>query len=137
MNVALGGDLYQDVPSQAESAVGHAQKTLREGAWHEIDIRPGTRLAEILRDTRVAVNSYHHQACRRVAPGLTVTATTSDGLVEALEDPGHPFFLAVQWHPEVLEGGEAVSTKRLFAAFVAAAREFRQLSSKGRSARPA
>jgi putative glutamine amidotransferase len=137
INVALGGDLYQDVPSQRESAVGHAQKTLREGAWHEIEIRPGTRLAEILGETRVAVNSYHHQACRRVADGLSVTATTSDGLVEAVEDPGHPFFLAVQCHPEVLEGGEAASSRRLFAAFVAAAREFRLLSSKGRSARPA
>jgi gamma-glutamyl-gamma-aminobutyrate hydrolase PuuD len=137
INVALGGALYQDVPSQAESAVGHAQKTLREGSWHEIEIRPGTRLLEVLGETRTAVNSYHHQACRRVAPGLSVTATTSDGLVEALEDPGHPFFLAVQWHPEVLEGGKAASSKRLFAAFVAAAREFRLLSSKGRSARPA
>lgn len=137
MNVALGGDLYQDIPSQAESAVGHAQKTLREGPWHEVEIRPGTRLAEILGEPRTAVNSYHHQACRRVAEGLLVTATTVDGIVEAVEDPGCPFFLAVQWHPEVLEGGKAASSRKLFAAFVAAAREFRLLSSKGRSARPA
>ncbi len=137
INVALGGDLYQDIPSQKESSVGHAQKTLREGPWHEIEVRPGTRLAEILGETRAAVNSYHHQACRRVAKGLAVTATTADGIVEAVEDPGHPFFVAVQWHPEVLEGGGAASSQRLFAAFVAAAREFRLLSSKGRSARPA
>jgi len=135
MNVALGGDLFQDIPSQAESTVGHAQKTLREGPWHEIEIRAGTRLAEVLGEPRIAVNSYHHQACRRIAPGLSVTATTADGLAEAVEDPGHPFFLAVQWHPEVLEGGNASSTKRLFAAFVAAAREFRLLSSKGKGSR--
>lgn len=135
INVALGGTLYQDIPSQAESAVGHAQKTLREGAWHDVEVRPGTRLAEILGETRTAVNSYHHQACHRVATGLAVSATTADGLVEAVEDPGHPFFVAVQWHPEVLEGGKAASTRRLFSAFVAAAREFRLLSSKGRSAR--
>jgi putative glutamine amidotransferase len=137
INVALGGALYQDIPSQAESDVGHAQKTLREGPWHEIGIRPGTRLAEILGEARTAVNSYHHQACRRVAQGLAVAATTADGLVEAVEDPGYPFLVAVQWHPEVLEGGKAASSMRLFAAFVAAAREFRLLSSKGRSARPA
>jgi putative glutamine amidotransferase len=137
INVALGGDLYQDVPSQADSAVGHAQKTLREGPWHEVEIRPGTRLAEILGETRTAVNSYHHQACRRVAQGLVATAATADGLVEAVEDPTHPFFLAVQWHPEVLEGGDAASTRRLFLAFIAAAREFRLLSSKRRGARHA
>jgi putative glutamine amidotransferase len=137
MNVALGGDLYQDIPSQAESALGHAQKTLREGAWHDVDVRPGTRLAAILGEGRAAVNSYHHQACRRVAHGLSVTATTSDGIVEAVEDPGLPFFLGVQWHPEVLEGGTAQSTRRLFAAFVEAAREFRALASKERSLRPA
>jgi len=137
MNVALGGDLYQDLPSQRESAIGHAQKTLREGPWHEIEVRPGTRLAEVLGETRTAVNSYHHQACRGVAPGLLVTATTPDGVIEAVEDPAHPFFLAVQWHPEVLEGGNAVSSRRLFAAFVAAAREFRLVASNQGSVRPA
>jgi putative glutamine amidotransferase len=130
MNVALGGDLYQDLPSQAVSEVGHAQKTLEEGPWHEVEVRRGTRLAAILGETRTAVNSYHHQACRRVAEGLSVTATAPDGVVEAFEDPNHPFFLAVQWHPEVLEGGAALTSKRLFAAFVAAAREFRALASK-------
>ncbi len=135
MNVALGGDLYQDLPSQAASEVGHAQRTLDEGPWHEIDVRRGTRLAEILGEARTAVNSYHHQACRRVAEGLSVTATAPDGVVEALEDPGQPFFLGVQWHPEVLEGGAAATSGRLFAAFVDAAREFRALASKGRSAR--
>ena len=135
INVALGGDLYQDLPSQADSAVGHAQKTLEEGPWHDVEIRRGTRLAEILGEARTAVNSYHHQACRRVADGLSVTAHAPDGIVEALEDPSQPFFLAVQWHPEVLEGGLAPSSRRLFAAFVAAAREFRVTASKGRTAR--
>ena len=65
-----------------------------------------------------------------------MTATAPDGVIEAVEDPRHPFFLAVQWHPEVLEGGHAASTRRLFAAFVAAAREFHHAASKGRSARP-
>jgi putative glutamine amidotransferase len=137
INVALGGDLHQDLLSEPTATVGHAQRTLEEGAWHDIAIRPGTRLAAILGDTKAAVNSYHHQACRRVAEGLYVTATAADGVVEAVEDPRHPFFLAVQWHPEVLEGGEAASSKRLFAAFVAAAREFRGAASKVRSASPA
>ncbi len=135
MNVALGGDLYQDLPSQADGAVGHAQRTLDEGPWHDVEVRRGTRLLEILGEARTAVNSYHHQACRRVAEGLSVTANAPDGVVEAVEDPEHPFFLGVQWHPEVLEGGAAATSKRLFAAFVAAAREFRAAASKDRSAR--
>lgn len=136
MNVALGGDLYQDLPSQADSDVGHSQKTLDEGPWHDVEIRRGTRLAEILGEAKTAVNSYHHQACRRVAQGLSVSATAPDGIVEAFEDPGQPFFLAVQWHPEALEGGAAATSRRLFAAFVEAAREFRLLASKVRSPHP-
>jgi putative glutamine amidotransferase len=134
MNVALGGDLFQDIPSQVEGAQGHSQRTLIEGAWHDVDIRPGTRLAGIALGNRAAVNSYHHQACRRVAPGLVVTATAADGIIEGLEEPGEAYFLGVQWHPEVLDGGADPLSRRLFAAFVEAAREFLLRSSKGRPA---
>jgi putative glutamine amidotransferase len=134
MNVALGGDLFQDIPAQVDAAVAHTQRTLYEGPWHEIDLRPGTRLSSILGAPRVAVNSYHHQACRRVGPPLVVAATAPDGVIEGLEDPGDAFFLGVQWHPEVLEGGLDPTTRRLFAAFVDAAREFGRASSKERPA---
>jgi putative glutamine amidotransferase len=132
MNVALGGDLYQDIASQVDRALGHTQRTLGDGPWHDVELRPGTRLCGILGAPTAAVNSYHHQACRRVAPRLVVAATAADGVVEGLEDPHASFFLGVQWHPEVLEGGLDPTSRRLFSAFVEAAREFARASSKGR-----
>lgn len=135
MNVALGGDMYQDIPSQFENSLGHAQKTLGEGAWHEIDLRPGSCLAAIAGGTRAAVNSHHHQACRRLAEGLLASATAvGDGIIEGLEDPTMTFFVGVQWHPEVLEGGADPFSRRLFGAFVAAARDYRRAASKGQPA---
>jgi len=133
MNIALGGDIYQDIPSQFEGSIGHAQRTLGEGSWHEIDLQPGTRLAEICGAPRVPVNSHHHQACRRVGPGLVASATAvGDGMIEGLEDPRMPFFVGVQWHPEVLENGADPVSRRLFDAFVAAARDYRRAASKER-----
>lgn len=123
MNVALGGTLWQDLPSEFSGALAHA------GAYdasHDVDVVPGSRLAAILGigssgagGARVAVNSHHHQALRRVAPTLAVTARSPDGVVEASELPSQRFFVGVQWHPERLPDAEA--TRRLFAAFVAEA----------------
>jgi putative glutamine amidotransferase len=134
LNVAFGGDLFQDIPSQADSPLSHSQRRLDDGPWHEIDVRAGSALARILGPGRCRVNSFHHQACRRAAPGLEVSAVAvADGLVEALEDPLHPFLVAVQWHPE-LEGGAGA----LFRALVEAAGAQASAASKeGELTRPA
>jgi putative glutamine amidotransferase len=120
LNVALGGSLYADV-SQHPGAIRHTYSPgfptdLRP---HDVRVEPGTCLADLLGAPRVAVNSLHHQASQSLAPGLVAAAFAPDGLVEAVELPGHPFALAVQWHPECLPG--APEMQRLFAAFVAAA----------------
>jgi putative glutamine amidotransferase len=120
LNVALGGSLYADV-AEHPGAERHAYypglpADLRP---HTARVAAGTRLAEVLGAPLVEVNSLHHQACRSLAPGLAASAHAPDGLVEAVELPGHPFALAVQWHPECLP--EAPEMRRLFAAFVAAA----------------
>lgn len=122
LNIALGGDIYQDIGSQTESNLQHTQRRLDDGPWHAIDVEPGSRL-EALLDGDVAehslrVNSFHHQACRTPGDGLSVCARSRDGLPEALEMGKHPFFLGVQWHPEL--GG--VGSDALFSAFVDAAR---------------
>lgn len=121
LNVALGGNLLQDVPSQVEGAVGHDQG---RPAWrdlaHEVDIVPGTRLHGIAGAERVRVNSFHHQAVDRVAEGFLVTARAADGVVEGMEDPGRHFCLAVQWHPE--RRPDDPLTRDLFRAFTEAAR---------------
>jgi putative glutamine amidotransferase len=124
LNVALGGTLIQDIPSQHASGVNHQ---LREPKWaiaHEVTVAPDSRLHAALQDRigaghAMPVNSRHHQAIKDVAPGLRVTATAPDGIVEAVERPGALFCLGVQWHPEnFLEHGEFAE---LFRAFIAAA----------------
>ncbi len=122
VNVALGGTLVQDIPSELSSAVTHQrsseEKTRRD---HNVAISPGSRLAAISGAPEAAVNSRHHQAIERVAPGLSVSAVAPDGVPEAVEAPSGPWLVAVQWHPENL-AGDPVS-ERLFAEFLRAARE--------------
>jgi putative glutamine amidotransferase len=104
LNVAAGGSLVQDIPSMVPTALRHHVATPHDALAHEISISPDSRLAGIL-GSRVrangdlAVNSRHHQAVNRLAPGLRVVATAPDGVVEAIERPG-PFCVGVQWHPE-------------------------------------
>jgi putative glutamine amidotransferase len=92
LNVALGGTLHQHLP---ESSVDH------RNAVHEVSVRVGSRLHAVVAAERLAVSSYHHQAIDRLAPGLVVTATAADGVVEAVEHR-RADVLAVQWHPEDL-----------------------------------
>lgn len=123
MNVAAGGTLIQDIDSQFETDIDHASIP-EDRARHDVLIEQGTRLSEILPAVELNVNSSHHQAIKAVADGFRVTALAPDGIVEGLEDPRHPFYLGVQWHPEDMKGeGSAAS---LFAAFVEAARKYAQ-----------
>ena len=88
---------------------------------HTVTVRRGTKLEQILGQDTVLVNSQHHQAVDRIAPGLTLAALSEDGIVEAIEKPDAKFCLGVQWHP----GGSAPPTppcRGLFDAFVAACR---------------
>lgn len=99
MNVVLGGSLYQDLPTQLGSGVRH-----NGGADNMISLAEGSVLREIFGADSVQVNSYHHQAVKDLAPGLTVTARAADGVVEAYETPR---IWAVQFHPEkMLQAGE-------------------------------
>lgn len=123
MNVAAGGTLIQDIDSQFETDIDHASIS-EDRARHDVLIEQGTRLSQILPAVELNVNSSHHQAIKAVADGFRVTALAPDGIVEGLEDPRHPFYLGVQWHPEDMKGeGSAAS---LFAAFVEAARKYAQ-----------
>jgi putative glutamine amidotransferase len=118
LNVAAGGTLVQDIPSQVPGALEHRGNTGNRKR-HVVEVARGSRLAAILGETSVNVNSGHHQAVRDVGHGLSVVAKSSDGIVEAIEDPLLPFHVGVQWHPE--EMLEEVSADRLFAALVEAA----------------
>jgi len=121
MNVAGGGTLVQDIDSQVETEIRHASRP-ESRARHDVMVEQGTALAKILPAVELNVNSSHHQAIKDVAEGLHVTAHAPDGVVEGLEDPRHPFYLGVQWHPEDMSGEGSATT--LFGAFVDAARRY-------------
>ena len=122
-NVALGGTLVQDIPSERPSDVEHDLSRERTSRVHDISVDKGSKLAEVLGDTSIAVNSSHHQALDRVAPGLRVSARSRDGVIEGVEWTADDWWmLGVQWHPEELTRDGKPWDRRLFAAFAAAVR---------------
>jgi len=132
MNVALGGTLWRDIPSEYPDFTGidhsSAGKSVREHLAHRVDLLPNTKLAAAMDvpHRAIHVNSAHHQAVRQPAPALEVSAISEDGLVEGIELPSARFFVGVQWHPEELTASDVSSRKamqRLFRAYVAAAAE--------------
>ncbi|WP_157250006.1 gamma-glutamyl-gamma-aminobutyrate hydrolase family protein [Nonomuraea typhae] len=112
LNITLGGTLHQHLPD----VTGHEGHSPAPATFGHLPVRaePGTRLAKVLGTGGVTVPHYHHQAIDRLGDGLTVSARAEDGTIEAVELEGHPFALAVQWHPE------AGSDTALFEALVTA-----------------
>lgn len=121
LNIALGGTIYQDIDSQFEfnAPAAHDQPFDFSIPCHTVDVYPNTMLSEITGQSSLMVNSMHHQAIRDLAPCLEVSACASSHLIEAVEYPGYPFFLAVQWHPEHLWKKQP-EERALFEAFVKA-----------------
>ena len=121
LNVALGGTLVQDLPSQRPSAVEHDRSDDRMSRTHGVTIVAGSRLGGAASATAMAVNSGHHQAVDRLAPALRVTATAADGVIEAVEvDDPDWWVVAVQWHPEDLTTDSRAWDRGIFRAFAAA-----------------
>lgn len=122
VNIAVGGDMYQDIYSQLDGTLlQHSQKAPRWHGSHFIDIVAGSMLHQIIKDQKIRVNSFHHQAVRRVPAPFKVCATSSDGVIEAFESTQHSFMLAVQWHPECMVEKNDQPSKEIFQAFVNAA----------------
>ena len=121
-NVALGGTLVQDIPTERPSRIAHALAEERESRVHEVRVTPGSRLAAALGATHLTANSSHHQAIDRAGTGVAVTATAPDGVVEGIEWTGDDgwWLLGVQWHPEELVATAESWDRALFAAFRAA-----------------
>jgi putative glutamine amidotransferase len=130
VNVALGGSLWQDIPSERPMALAHTQTGRREARSHPVTIIAGSCLAAALGTTGLDVNSFHHQSIRDLAPGLVVSASAPDGEVEGVESgPGGPWLLGVQWHPEEFHGDTGAPDHGLFRALVEAAKARRAIES--------
>jgi putative glutamine amidotransferase len=121
LNVALGGTLWQDLRHQGVTSVEHsdADGRARTALMHRVRLDPDSRLAQLIDETDIQVNSLHHQAIKSIAPQLRVTGTSDDGVIESLESPDRRFLIAVQWHPEEIDTLPWV--QRLFSGFARAA----------------
>lgn len=121
LNVALGGTLIEHLPDEIGPDVSH--RTDPPGyTYHPVAVESGSRLGDIVGQTEVTSNSWHHQAVRQLAPGLKAVAFAPDGTIEAVELPDHPWLIAVQWHPESLAANDPIQ-QRIFDALVEAARQ--------------
>ena len=123
--VAHGGTLCQDIPSQMPEATMHAYHYLGDEEppvdhlLHEVQIAPSCRLADILQTTCLPVNSLHHQAVMHTPEPLQIVGRSNDGVIEVLELPQHPFYIGVQWHPELLTHKQSAA-RQIFESFVQA-----------------
>lgn len=121
LNVALGGSLHQDLRHQGVTHVEHSEAhgQGRTALIHRVRLDPDSRLAQLIDETSVDVNSLHHQAVKKIAAPLTITGRSQDGVIEALESPERRFLIAVQWHPEEID--DLPWVQRLFSGFAKAA----------------
>ena len=102
LNVALGGTLYQDLPTQRPSTTNHKQPKPRDAFTHGVTVAKDTPLYDIVGTESLMVNTFHHQAVDKLADSLKVCAVAEDGLVEAFYAPEKAFLMGFQWHPEML-----------------------------------
>lgn len=118
VNVALGGTLVQDLPSQWPGAIAHDGEWPRDQRVHDMRVTAGSRLARALGADQLVVNSFHHQAIERVGTGLTPVAFAPDGVIEGIEWQGNDWWMiGVQWHPEELTHTPESWDRALFSAF--------------------
>jgi putative glutamine amidotransferase len=104
INVAFGGTLYQDIPTERPDALSHMDAAQYAHQFHDVELLPGTHLAGLYPGVRhAAINSIHHQAIKDLAPGLVIEArSVPDGIVEAVRWNGPGYVFGMQWHPEFL-----------------------------------
>lgn len=121
LNVALGGSLYQDIPSQLETNLVH-DLSYKQQDWtylaHDLTLAPDSTLAGLLGSTRFPINSLHHQSLKAIAPGLRPVGWAPDGVVEAVEGMNGHFVMGVQCHPEALQESADRRWQAMFRVFV-------------------
>jgi putative glutamine amidotransferase len=132
LNVARRGTLIQHLPESYGEGLMHRQLTIGSEPSHSVELEPDSVLARATGDTRLEVNSFHHQAVDQLGANLRVVAKSPDGVIEAIEATDREFVVGVQWHAESM--AERPEQARLFAAFIEAAR--RQAAARRRLPTP-
>lgn len=129
LNVALGGTLIQDIPSERGGDILHEQAAPVGRGWHHATVLQGSGLHRVFGASELFINSFHHQAVDRLGAGLRATVWAEDGIVEGVETTEYPWVYGVQWHPERGQADTPADNqrdpdRRLFAAFTRAAEAF-------------
>jgi len=122
VNVALGGSLWQDLPTDRPGGIAHEQRAPRDRRTHAVRVPPDTRTRALVGAEQVMVNSFHHQAIRELGEGLVATAWAEDGIIEAAEVADGGWVVGVQWHPESFHAEPASPDLALFRGLVAESR---------------
>ncbi len=117
LNVALGGTIIQDIPTQINSQISHKQSEGRYEFSHCVNIEKNSPLYRLFLHDRVKVNSFHHQAIAKIGDGLTVMAICDDGIIEAVCGVDNRFIRGYQWHPELLNEKDE-NSRKIFMEFV-------------------
>lgn len=117
LNIAYGGNLYQDLPTQKKDSIKHDQNSIKYYPTHSISISENNSLHHLFGDT-LMVNSYHHQAIKDVANDFKVIATAEDGVIEAIEKTTDTYMLGVQWHPEMMLSKDNPDMLKLMKYFI-------------------
>ncbi|MBT2689384.1 gamma-glutamyl-gamma-aminobutyrate hydrolase family protein [Bacillus sp. ISL-47] len=121
LNIAAGGDMYQDIYTQLDGTLlQHSQKSPKWHATHYVNVNKDSLLYKIAQKEKFKVNSYHHQAVRKMPVNFEVCAISNDGVIEAFESKKHTFVLGVQWHPECMTQKKDGTSISIFHAFVRA-----------------
>lgn len=126
LNVLYGGKVIQHIPDEGKY-MDHEQSHISgfndyQTGYHEVEIEKNSQLFKIVGEAKVKTNSSHHQAAKSAGEGLKIAARATDGIIEAIENPAHPFCIGVQWHPE-FEVSKA--DRKIFGGFVAAAEQYK------------
>lgn len=125
MNVAFGGTLYQDLPAQHPSATNHLQKVPGATPTHPVSVVKDSQTATATGQNELRVNTFHHQAVKRLAPGFKAVAWSPDSVIEAIEAyPVHPM-AGVQFHPEIFAAAGDTTMRKLFTLLINKADTFR------------
>jgi putative glutamine amidotransferase len=121
LNIALGGDMYQDIYAQISSELlQHQQKAPNYHGTHFVNVKEGSLLNQLTGKAKLRVNSRHHQANRKVVDPLQICARANDGVIEAIESKEHRFVLALQWHPENMIVAGDKASESIFKGFIEA-----------------
>ncbi|HZW83575.1 MAG TPA: gamma-glutamyl-gamma-aminobutyrate hydrolase family protein, partial [Candidatus Deferrimicrobium sp.] len=122
LNIAAGGDIYQDIYTQLDGVCEHSQKAERSIPWHTVALLQDSKLGSVFGSGEIRVNSFHHQAIKTVAAGFKIVAKAKDGIIEGIEATKHKFVIGVQWHPEALVKDKA--SVSLFTALIKASSQY-------------